>query len=80
MNIIRIDDKHFNHVDFLWSKVVKEVVNEPIMEILAETDNPEWIKKDEPNIIIKTVTPAPDPYMLSTLKSITNVFSANYRS
>lgn len=40
MNFVRVDNDYCNHVDFLWSKLVKPLVNDPVCGILAKTDDP----------------------------------------
>lgn len=42
MNTIPVNNPHFNHVDFLWSINVKQQVNNPVKEILRNTDDMEW--------------------------------------
>lgn len=42
MDAFAVADPYFNHVDFLWSLNVNQLVNEPVKDILQKTDDPNW--------------------------------------
>lgn len=42
MDAIQVGNEYCNHVDILWSTVVKESVNDPVRGILEKTDDRAW--------------------------------------
>ncbi len=49
VNIHRVDDDKFGHLDFIWAKDQQTLVNKPVIDFMEEFTNPKPTEKPDDN-------------------------------